>query len=173
MHNEVVQIREEFKVISKRSNLNSVSMTIPSTKLPTLPINTLDQLKIVERLLQDDTERANLISMLSNYATGSNLRGIVHKVMNNLLAPDLAQKYSLKGQGEKCRFINLNVCACVSDVVLNTTLGKSSHVGEVNLVIGRNLIGAKDRGLKRAKSINRTVQDDDDDSAAVPESDHC
>jgi uncharacterized protein YrzB (UPF0473 family) len=109
-------IKEEIKILKstvKENNLQHFSYN--ETTLPTLPINTDEELSTLEKIINDcQDERSNLI-MIFSLIGGDELAVVVRHIMKKLFSKSMALKYSLKGKGRlnKKSFKDLHVYSCV------------------------------------------------------------
>lgn len=123
MNTEILNLREEVKVmkkILKGSYMSSDSSHIAESKLPTLPVKTVEELDKLEELLKNsEEERKNFVTKLSVIG-GSSARSVVNAVMNAAIARNVAMQFSMHGKGEKKTFKELQIFSCM--------IGKGSSV---------------------------------------------
>ena len=107
---EVVNTKEEVKSI-KRSLAKS-NTPILNSNLPPLPVKTKEDLDNLEELIKEESEAANLVSRLSNYA-GSALRSTINNIMKNTMTAQVGLLYSMQGKTNKLSFLETRVCRCI------------------------------------------------------------
>lgn len=110
-------IKEEIKILKSTVKENNLQQhfSYNETTLPTLPINTDEELSTLEKIINDcQDERSNLI-MIFSLIGGDELAVVVRHIMKKLFSKSMALKYSLKGKGRlnKKSFKDLHVYSCV------------------------------------------------------------
>ena len=76
IHTEIVDTKEEVRVLKKVIKKNNNEPSAEPSNLPSLPVRNADELKNLEEILKDQNEMQNLVKKLSNYG-GSQLRSTI------------------------------------------------------------------------------------------------
>lgn len=112
IHKEVINLREEVKVLKGISKRTQPVSLIDETRLPPLPVKTPDQLDELETTLKDETEKNYLVNRLSVLG-GRSSRSVVNNIMNYVIGREVAIFYSLHGRCSKKCFTELDVYSCI------------------------------------------------------------
>ena len=112
IHTEVVDTKEEVRVLKKFIKKNKNEPSAEPSNLPSLPVRNTDEHKNLEEILQDENEMQNLVKKLSNYG-GSQLRNTICNIMKNFLTSHVEVLYSMQGKNKKLPFLDLKLCKSI------------------------------------------------------------
>ena len=115
LNSKVLHIQEEFSKVKKYlkgGSSGSMFQVSSSTKLPALPVKSLEELNNLEEVLEDEEEKQCLIIKLSMFG-GSHMRSVINNTMNQVLTRELANQFSLHGKKNKRIFTKLKLFECI------------------------------------------------------------
>ncbi len=117
---EVIDTKEEVKLVKKLVKRNTTAGNVSAwnanvvapSKLPNLPVSSLEELENLETIIADDMEAKNLSQKLSNFGVDQ-LRSTVNNIMKKSISSNVAILYTFQGKTKKKSFINLKLCKCI------------------------------------------------------------
>ncbi|XP_018007749.1 uncharacterized protein LOC108665504 [Hyalella azteca] len=148
--NQNENITKEIRLLRNLiCNNNTEHLHMDDSKLPKLPLKSIDDINALEETLSSAEERSRLIHHLS-LVGGSKFTSVIHNAMKALLSKNLAMEFSLEGK-KKRAFKALKAHKCIVEAVMKSPHCQAATVYDINKVISLNLTGARDRdeGRKR------------------------
>ena len=108
------EMKEELSVLKKmiRKKNFPIGTDDYQSKLPDLPITSLEELALFEDTLEDPEEVKHLTANLAQIG-GAKFNSVINNVMKILLSKDMAIRYSLHGKSNKEAFNKLKIYKCV------------------------------------------------------------
>jgi hypothetical protein len=112
IHKEVVEGREEVKLLKKYFRKSEGQSFTDASNLPALPITTLEDLERMENVLCTEEETRCLVNKLGIIG-GSQIRSVINNMMNHVLDRKVAVHFSLHGKTSKKSFKDLKLYPCI------------------------------------------------------------
>lgn len=112
MHKELVECREEIKLLKKCLRKSEGQSFTDASNLPPLPIKTMEDLEQMENVLCTEEEKRVLVNKLSVIG-GSHTRSVVNNMMNHVFDRNVAVHFSLHGKTSKKAFKDLQIYPCI------------------------------------------------------------
>ena len=111
MHKEILDCTEEVKRLNKYAKDNECP-SLTDSSLPRLPVKSMEEMRILEHVLENEEQRKLLVLRLSTIG-GSQMRSVVNNMMNNTIDRAVAMEFSMHGKTNKYTFKNTNVYLCI------------------------------------------------------------
>ena len=113
---ELTHIKEDLRILVKK-NRTVASFEIDDFKIP---VKTMQEFEDLEEILKQPEKRTAFIRNVEQFASGSNVFGVVNSIMKTIMEASVMTTFTLKGQRDKRRFMDTTTYKCV--------LGKYSFV---------------------------------------------